>query len=40
VPPMGIIPLGTANVLAQEIGLKLSSAKIASTILGGRRISI
>ncbi|HTJ62625.1 MAG TPA: diacylglycerol kinase family protein [Alphaproteobacteria bacterium] len=40
IPPMAVIPLGTANVLAQEIGLKLSSAKIASAILGGRRISI
>jgi diacylglycerol kinase (ATP) len=40
VPPMAIIPLGTANVLAQEIGLKLSSEKIASAILGERRISV
>ena len=40
VPPMGIIPLGTANVLAQEIGLKLSSRKIAAAILGGHRISV
>ena len=40
VPPMGIIPLGTANVLAQEIGLKLASRKIASAILGGRRVSV
>jgi diacylglycerol kinase (ATP) len=40
IPPMAVIPLGTANVLAQEIGLKLSSGKIASAILGGRRISV
>jgi YegS/Rv2252/BmrU family lipid kinase len=40
IPPMAIIPLGTANVLAQEIGLKLSSDKIASAILGERRISV
>lgn len=40
VPPMAIIPLGTANVLAQEIGLKLSSRKIAAAILGGHRISV
>ena len=40
VPPMAIIPLGTANVLAQEIGLKLSSRKIASAILGAGRISV
>jgi diacylglycerol kinase (ATP) len=40
IPPMGIIPLGTANVLAQEIGLKLSSRKIAAAILDGHRISV
>jgi diacylglycerol kinase (ATP) len=40
VPPMAIIPLGTANVLAQEIGLKLSSRKIASAILRGRRVGV
>jgi len=40
VPPMAIIPLGTANVLAQEIGLKLSSRKIAAAILGDGRISV
>jgi len=40
VPPLGIIPLGTANVLAQEIGLKLGSRKIASAILGGRRLNV
>jgi len=40
IPPMAIIPLGTANVLAQEIGLKLSSRKIAAAILGGRRINV
>lgn len=40
VPPLAIIPLGTANVLAQEIGLKLSSRKIAAAILGGHRISV
>jgi diacylglycerol kinase (ATP) len=40
IPPMAVIPLGTANVLAQEIGLKLSSGKIASAILHGRRISV
>jgi YegS/Rv2252/BmrU family lipid kinase len=40
VPAMGIIPLGTANVLAQEIGLKPAAGKIASAILRGRRIEI
>ncbi len=40
IPPMAIIPLGTANVLALEIGLKLSSRKIASAILRGRRVGV
>jgi YegS/Rv2252/BmrU family lipid kinase len=40
IPPMAIIPLGTANVLAQEIGLKLAANKIASAILHGRRIKV
>jgi YegS/Rv2252/BmrU family lipid kinase len=39
-PPMGIIPLGTANVLAQEIGLKPTADKIASTILHGRPVNV
>jgi YegS/Rv2252/BmrU family lipid kinase len=40
IPPLGIIPLGTANVLAQEIGLKLAANRIASAILRGRRINV
>ena len=40
IPALGLIPLGTANVLAQEIGLKLCSDKIASALLGGRRIKV
>ncbi len=40
IPPLAIIPLGTANVLAQEIGLRPFSGKIASAILRGRRISV
>jgi len=40
VPPLGIIPLGTANVLAQEIGLSLTGRKIASALLGGRRVNV
>jgi YegS/Rv2252/BmrU family lipid kinase len=40
VPPLAILPLGTANVLAQEIGLSLYSGKIASAILGEHRISV
>lgn len=33
--PLGIIPLGTANVLAQEIGLALNNRTIAETIVHG-----
>lgn len=40
IPALGLIPLGTANVLAQEIGLRLASDKIASALLGGRRINV
>jgi len=40
VPPLAIIPLGTANVLAQEIGLRGKPAAIAATIAGGRPISV
>jgi len=39
-PPLAIIPLGTANVLAREIGLKPYSGKIASAIMTGRRIRV
>lgn len=34
-PPLAILPLGTANVLAQEIGLARDAASIAATILDG-----
>lgn len=33
--PLGIIPLGTANVLAVEIGLRLSPAAVAGALLAG-----
>jgi YegS/Rv2252/BmrU family lipid kinase len=33
--PLGILPLGTANVLAIEIGLPLKAENIASMLLGG-----
>ena len=33
--PLGIVPLGTANVLAIEIGLPLKAENIASMLLGG-----
>lgn len=35
--PLGLIPLGTANVLAAEIGLSLSPQRIAQTIVEGVR---
>lgn len=38
VPPLAIIPLGTANVLAQEIGLRGRPADIAKAIAQGGRI--
>lgn len=39
-PPLAILPLGTANVLAAEIGLPVSSDAVAAAILGGRRLDI
>ncbi|MGE0650206.1 MAG: diacylglycerol kinase family protein [Alphaproteobacteria bacterium] len=36
-PPLGIVPLGTANVLAAEIGLARSAGAIARTLLEGER---
>ncbi len=39
-PPLAILPLGTANVLAAEIGLSCAPAAIASAILGGRTIEV
>jgi len=38
VPPLGLIPLGTANVLAHEIGLATNAAIVAATLLGGAEI--
>lgn len=35
-PPLALLPIGTANVLAAEIGLDLSPAAIAAAIVGGR----
>ena len=35
--PLGIVPLGTANVLARELGLPLTPEKAASVILAGKR---
>lgn len=39
-PPVAIIPLGTANVLAQELGLGFSAAAIAATIMAGRALAM
>ncbi len=40
IPPLAIIPLGTANVLAQEIGLRGHPAAIARAIGQGARQSV
>jgi diacylglycerol kinase (ATP) len=34
VPPLGLIPLGTANVLASEIGLEIDADSIVEALLG------
>jgi len=34
-PPLGIIPLGTANVLAMELGIARRASRIAETIVDG-----
>ncbi|MFI5002785.1 MAG: diacylglycerol/lipid kinase family protein, partial [Reyranellales bacterium] len=39
-PALAIVPLGTANVLAHELGLKISAAAIAGAILAGRELSV
>ena len=39
-PPLAILPFGTANVLAREIGLSHSPIDLADTILFGRSHSI
>ena len=35
--PLGLIPMGTANVLAAEIGLEVTADAVARTLLDGRR---
>ncbi|MBI3197543.1 MAG: diacylglycerol kinase family lipid kinase [Rhodospirillales bacterium] len=37
-PALGIVPLGTANVLAHELGLGFSAAEVAQTLTAGREI--
>jgi YegS/Rv2252/BmrU family lipid kinase len=39
-PPLGLIPLGTANVLAHEIGLSLEPERIVACLLGGATRSV
>jgi YegS/Rv2252/BmrU family lipid kinase len=39
-PPLAIIPLGTANVLAQEIGLRGDPRAVARAIAGKERINV
>ncbi|MBE7636375.1 hypothetical protein GUA87_05925 [Sneathiella sp. P13V-1] len=38
--PMGVIPLGTANVFAQEIGVANNYRKVAEVIQKGRQVQI
>lgn len=39
-PPLGLIPLGTANVLAHEVGLATDPKAIAATLVGGRPVPV
>ncbi len=38
--PLGIVPMGTANVLATELGLGMDAERIAAAIAGGQRTMI
>lgn len=37
-PPLAIVPLGTANVLARELGLAATASAVARTIMSGRPV--
>ncbi len=39
VPPLGLVPLGTVNVLAREIGLATDAAAIVAALLGPRELA-
>src|SRR5882724_1976735 len=39
-PAVGIVPLGTANVLAHELGLGFSATAIARTMVAGRELLV
>jgi YegS/Rv2252/BmrU family lipid kinase len=39
-PPLGLIPLGTTNVLAHEIGLKTDAGTIAATLMTGAPLAV
>lgn len=39
-PAIGIVPLGTANVLAHELGLGFSAAAVARTMVAGRTLLV
>jgi YegS/Rv2252/BmrU family lipid kinase len=39
-PALGIVPLGTANVLAHELGVGFSAASIAATMMGGHEVLV
>jgi YegS/Rv2252/BmrU family lipid kinase len=39
-PPLAIVPLGTANVLAHELGVDSRAATIAQTIISGRAVLV
>jgi diacylglycerol kinase (ATP) len=37
-PPLALVPLGTANVLAHELGLDSGAASLAEAMMGGREV--